>query len=122
MNAGELVRAEEALRRASQYGATSAQYHTAQGRLQGLNGQLPQAQQSVRKASSLDSQYPGAHLESGLLYIRRGVLADGITELERYIELAGPGNPRGRVHEIEMLAEQLRQSLTRPASTAIPSR
>lgn len=121
MEGGELVRAEEALRRATQYGAASAQFHTAQGRLQNLNGQPAQARQSLDNATRLDSQYPAAHLESGLLYLKRQVEEDGIRELERYVQLAGKDNPRGRVGEIEMLVDQLRQSLDSAQAVAGPA-
>jgi tetratricopeptide (TPR) repeat protein len=122
MGTGELVRAEEALRRASQYGAATAQFHTAQARLNSLNNQPAPARQALDNAKRLNSQYPAAYLESGLLHLRRQVEADGIRELERYVELAGKDNARGRVAEIQLLVEQLRQSMESAGTTEVSSR
>jgi hypothetical protein len=44
------------------------------------------------------------------MYVRRGVLTEGIRELELYMTLADPAIPGGRMNEVELLIKQLKQT------------
>lgn len=103
-------RALDATRRAAQLGAANARMHTLQGRIHLLENNLNEAQQEFRSALQADPEYPAAHLENGLMLVSRGLLGEGLRELERYLELAGDDMGGGRRAEIELLAAQLRQT------------
>lgn len=106
---GNLQKAEEILRTATQSGTVSAKLHTLQGQLYAQQGNIPEAQQSLRRAVQLDGAYAPARLENGLLFVTRGMLADGLRELEEFMRLS---DERGIPNtEIEVLVNQLRQTL-----------
>jgi len=105
---GNLPRAQEALRQAQQAGISSAKYHTLQGQVHLMNGQPAEAQRAFRQAIQMDPDYPAARLESGLLYVQREAIPEGIRELERYLELVEAAGPAARRNEIALLVDQLR--------------
>jgi tetratricopeptide (TPR) repeat protein len=111
----QLERASESMRKARKFGNSSRMY-TVEGQIASTQGDLAVAQENYRKAIQEDNNYPAAHLEHGLVYVRRGALAEGVRELERYLELADPNVPKGRINEVELLVKQLRQALNRGES------
>ncbi len=110
LSQGNLQRALDATRRAAQLGAATARMYTVQGRIHLLENNINEAQQAFRNALQADPQYPAAHLENGLILVGRGMMTEGLRELERYLELAGDDDVQGRRAEIELLVAQLRQT------------
>lgn len=108
---GMLQRASDTVARAIQLGGPSAERYTIQGRIRLLEGDENEAQQAFRNAIRTDPDYAAAHLESGLLYVGRGVLSEGLRALERYLALVGDSTAGTRAPEIELLVNQLRQTL-----------
>jgi len=120
----QIDQAAESTRKARKFGS-SARLHTMEGTIAALQGAEADAQEQFRTAIRSDAEYPAAHLEQGLMYVRRGVLAEGIRELELYLSLADPAIPGGRIPEVELLVKQLKQSEgrgeTTTAAAAAPS-
>lgn len=110
LSQGNLPKAREFSRQASQLKASSPRLHTAQGLLYAAEGDFAQAQQLYRQAISEDGTYPAAHLENGLLYIAQGATTEGLRELTRFLQLVGDASGNSRTQEIELLVEQLRQT------------
>ncbi len=108
----QLDRAEESLRKARKFG-TSPRIYTLEGQIAALQGDLVSAQELYRKAIQEDNDYPAAHLEHGLAYVRRSALSEGLRELERYLQLADANVVGGRVNEVDLLVKQLQQALDR---------
>ncbi len=106
----QLERAEESIRKAKTFG-TSARIYTVEGQVAALQGDLTVAQDFFRKAIQEENDYPAAHLEHGLAYVRRGALTEGVRELERYLELADGQVTGGRINEVGLLVKQLQQTL-----------
>jgi lipopolysaccharide biosynthesis regulator YciM len=104
------VKAEESLRLAMNGGKKSAKIYTLQGTLAAKDGDLQGAQQAYRMALSMDQDYAPAHLELGLARIAVQDLAGGVTELKKYLELAGDSR-EARGPEIKLLVGQLEQTL-----------
>ncbi|MBI2425465.1 MAG: tetratricopeptide repeat protein [Candidatus Hydrogenedentes bacterium] len=123
MNQSNLSQAQEYLRRATQISGGTAKMHTLQGQIAMMQGDLEAAQQAFRSAIAADDTYPAAHLENGLLYISRGLLAEGLAELERYMALAGETADNTSLGQIELLVIQLRQTVERESggSTVSPT-
>jgi len=103
-------KAEDTLRRANQIGGASARAYTLEGRIRLSEGDQGAAQQAFQNAIKTDPNYANAHLENGLVYIGRGIIAEGLRELSRYLELTGADTTGTRATEIEVLVEQLKQS------------
>jgi tetratricopeptide (TPR) repeat protein len=102
-----------AVRRATELGVSSARLFTVQGQVQAQQGMQAEAEQSYRRAVQTDANYPGAHLELGLMMVSRNAVPEGLRELERYLEVTAE-NPAGtpRRNEIELLVNQLKQTQT----------
>lgn len=113
----QVDRAAESTRKAQKYGS-SARLFTIQGQIAALQGDQAAAQDAFRKAIQADGTYPAAHLENGLMYIQRGVLSEGVRELKRYLELAEPGIPGGRINEVDLLLKQLEQAVDKEGGTS----
>ncbi|MBI4556583.1 MAG: tetratricopeptide repeat protein [Candidatus Hydrogenedentes bacterium] len=109
---GNADRARQALDRAQQLDADAAILNTLRGRVLSAAGDATQAQEAYKAAIVADPTYASAHLESGLLLVRRQVFSEGLRELERYLELVGPDRAGTRAEEIEQLVTQLKQTLT----------
>ena len=107
---GDADRAMDAVERAARQGANSASFHTIRGRVLARMQNDTQAQDAFRSAVQADSSYAPAHLENGLMYVRRNMFSEGIRALERYLETIDPTLPDARVEQIRALIEQLRQS------------
>jgi protein O-GlcNAc transferase len=111
--------AEQHLRAAGDKGRESARMQTVQGRIYLARGQHAEAQQNFRLAVNTDPAYAPAHLENGLLYITRGLTAEGIRELQEYLELAGD-TVSGGVPEVRLLLSQLQETNAAPGQEAAP--
>ncbi len=99
------------VRRATELGVSSARLFTVQGQVQAQQANPNEAEQSYRRAIQADANYPGAHLELGLMLVGKNAVADGVRELDRYLELTADkaaGTPRR--NEVELLVNQLKQT------------
>lgn len=114
-----LPKAEEALRQASVGGKKSAKIHTLEGALAARAGDRNQAQQSFRMALQADPNYAPAHLELGLVYVGEQRIAEGVKELQKYLELAGDAK-EARGPEIKLLLGQLELTLERQGGAPPP--
>ena len=111
-------RAMEALTKASRdTNVNEAALETVRGRIQLAEGNDAGAREAFRKAVSADPLYAPAHLESGLWYVRRQVINEGIRELEQYLALVDPNDPKARALEVQALVSQLEQSMSGDAAT-----
>ena len=111
LDQGDLSRAQESLRKATAAGGDSAKLATIQGKVYLAQGDQAQAQQSFRLAISRDADYAPAYLENGLLFVARGMMSDGLEELRHYLDMIGPDAQGVRYAEIEMLVNQLQQTV-----------
>lgn len=110
LDAGVIEDAEENLRQAQgQGGPTSAKLLTVQGKLYLARGEDIEAQQTFRQAIQTNEAYAPAHLENGVLYVKRGLTEEGIESLKKYLELAGD-TVSGGVPEVRLLLTQLEQT------------
>lgn len=121
LNQGNADRANESLQRAQKLGASSAKLLTLQGRIRAQEGNQAAAQQALHNATQADPNYPPAHLEYGLLCVARGGLRDGVSELQRYLDLIGPNKQGTRAAEIELLVNQLNQTIGQGGAEAKPA-
>lgn len=115
---GDRDKAREQIERAGVLNATGPVYFTTRGRVAAARDDLATAQESFRRALQADPNFAPAHLEQGLLLVRRELLSQGIKELERYVELVGPNQPEAHADEIALLIEQLRQAAGESATQA----
>jgi len=104
-------RAAEYIQRANTLGLSSARLLTLQGRLALLTNDSIAALQAFRNAVQKEPGYPAAHLELGLLSVNRGGMAEGLTELKRYLELLGPNKENTRAEEVQLLVNQIQQTV-----------
>ena len=86
-----------------------AMLETAAGQVDMAENLSAEALRAFQGASEADPDYPPAALERGLYYIQNGAIAEGLTELKRYINLMGETS-EGRVTEIAVLVRQLEES------------
>ncbi len=113
----------EASDRAQQLGANSPAFYTIRGRILARNGQINEARESFRNAMRSDPSYAPVHLENGLLFIQTGQIAEGLAELQAYLELIDPNLPDARVNEVRGLIQQLQDAQTpRTTTSALESR
>lgn len=116
----QVDQAAEATRKARKFGA-SARLYTIEGTIAALQGAEADAQDHFRRAIQADANYPAAHLEQGLMYVRRGVVGEGVRELELYLSMADPAISGARLTEVEMLVKQLKQSEGTPVASEAPA-
>ncbi|MCC6698535.1 MAG: tetratricopeptide repeat protein [Candidatus Hydrogenedentes bacterium] len=107
---------------ASLDGTAGAELETVRGRIHQAMGEIESAQDAFRKAGQMDASYPPVHLENGILQVSRGNVAEGIRELERYLELVNPEDPESGAKEVQGLINQLKQSAQAPAGATAASR
>ncbi len=107
---GDYDRAATYIRRAGEAGITTARQATIYGSVHAMQGDMNQAEQAYRRAISIQENYPAARLELGLLLISRGAVAEGLAELDRYLELAEGEPAKYRANEIEVLATQIKET------------
>lgn len=90
--------------------ASRAAVETVRGRVQSANGNVQGAQTAFRAAVGADPAYAPARLELGLWYVSNSDPAQGIRELQRYLELVEPEDPTARAMEVEALIQHLQNS------------
>ena len=103
----DLQRARESAERAAEADPMDPMVLTLMGRIHLRENEEAQARELFRRAVQADPEYPPARLENGLSHIRRNAFAEGIRELEQYVELAEPG---ADVNRVETLVQQLRRA------------
>jgi Tfp pilus assembly protein PilF len=111
MARGDTRNAHDVIRQAIQIDAASAKAYTIQARLHLIDNAPADAQAALRQAIKAGPDYAPAHLESGLLYVSRGVLAEGLRALERYMQLTAETGAAEDRAEIGTFVEQLRQTM-----------
>ena len=107
---GDAGRAMDAIERAERQGLRSAAYYTMRGRVLAGLGRETEAQDAFRSAVQANPDYAPAHLENGLLYVRRQMFTEGIRALQRYTDTIDPNLPDARVDQVLALIEQLKQT------------
>jgi Tfp pilus assembly protein PilF len=112
-----LDRAREMVETAASRGDNSAAFFTVKGRVEMLADDDAAARDAFRKAIQIDPNYPAAHLENGLLYVKQETFPEAVAELDRYLELVNPEAEDSRADEVAALIEQLRQSMNGQAPT-----
>lgn len=113
----DMVRADQALDQAERLGEKGPAWFTLRGRVQAKLGETGPAQDMFKRAIRADPAYAPAHLENGLLYVKRRAFSEGIRELRRYLGLVDPTVEGARTEEIQALIEQLRQASAMVASS-----
>ena len=108
---GGLEQARQAIEKANRMGGRSAAMYTIAGAVEAQAGAYVEAQEFLRRALETDPQYPPAHLEYGLLHVKRQAFSEGLSELERYLQLEGADSEDQSVMGIRALVEQLRQTI-----------
>ncbi len=109
LEASDVDAAEENLRQAQAKGSVSAKLQTVQGKVYLARGQEVEAQSTFKQAIQTNANYAPAHLENGLLYVKRGITDEGIAALQKYLELAGD-TVAGGVPEVRLLLSQLQHT------------
>lgn len=109
----EVLQARSAIERAQLLGASGPVLSTVSGIVHTRTNELEAAQIDFNNAINADPSYPAAHLEVGLLYVRRSMLREGIRELTRYLELidASERASSSSARQVESLVEQIQQTL-----------
>ena len=115
VTAGNAPKAIDCLDRANKAGQNSAPYYTAKARQASLSGDTNAAREALRKAMQLDSKYAAAYLESGLLYVKQQLFAEGVADLDRFLAMAGPVHSGSPLDGVLVLLEHLKQ-VAAPAS------
>ncbi len=111
LETGDVDKAASVARQAVERGVKTPQMQVIQGRIRMALGEVNEAESAFRKAIQLDPEYPVAHLELGLMLVGRQAVAEGVQELDRYLELVGSNRADTRAAEIEVLVSQLKQSV-----------
>ena len=111
LETGDVDKAASVARQAVERGVNTPQMQVIQGRIRMALGEVNEAESAFRKAIQLDPEYPVAHLELGLMLVGRQAVAEGVQELDRYLELVGSNRADTRAAEIEVLVSQLKQSV-----------
>jgi tetratricopeptide (TPR) repeat protein len=109
LDGNDVEQAEENLRQAQAKGTVSAKMQTVQGKIYLARGQDVEAQSTFKQAIQTDPEYAPAHLENGLLYVKRSITDEGIKSLQKYLDLAGD-TVAGGVPEVRLLLSQLQQT------------
>ena len=91
-----------------------APYYTVRGRVLASLGEDSAAQEAFGRAVNADPSYAPAYLESGLLYVRRDALQQGLRDLDTYLGLLGENAEGPQVAQIRELTNQLRQTTAPP--------
>lgn len=113
-----LTKATELIQNIKNKGQQTPRCYLIEGRIALANNDPTFAQQCFANAIQKDPNYAPAYLENGLLYIQRGVLSEGLKLLKSYIQIVRNTVPNYSTAEIEVLIEQIEQTLVNnPASS-----
>ena len=116
---GDVAKAREAVERAASLGGTGAPLETLRGRLAAQEGRVREAQNAFRRAIDADPSYAPAHLENGLAFLGREVFTEALQEFEAYLRIVAGGGPDTRSAEVQVLVDQLRQTVGAPAPETV---
>lgn len=125
---GNLQQAREALDKVEAAGGGGAALCTARGRFHAASNEDDRAREWFQKAIQADPNCAAAHLENGLLYVKRQAIDEGVKELDRYISLVGSSEAGSPASEVEALLSHLRQATEKedrgrgPAEKVVPRR
>lgn len=111
LSRGEISRARTAVQQARQLNASGAPFHVISGRIHAREQEIDAAETAFKRAVQMDPSFAPAHLERGLLFVQQQQFAEGLRELELYLELRESEGERRESAEIETLVQQLRQTL-----------
>jgi len=106
-----VTKATELIQNIKNKGQQSPRCYLIEGRIALANNDPTFAQQCFANAIQKDPNYAPAYLENGLLYIQRGVLSEGLKHLKSYIQIVKNTIPNYSTAEIEVLIEQIEQTL-----------
>jgi len=110
LDQGDVERARESAGRSSG-AANTAMLETLRGRIAARDGRAEEAQAAFRQAIQANPAFAPAHLENGLVFVKREVFGEAVKELEEYLRLANPDIQGTRTAQVQALADQLKQSL-----------
>jgi tetratricopeptide (TPR) repeat protein len=120
---GELQLAQGNQDKAMQYaqqaetaGVTGPALSTILGRIHAALGEEDKAAEYFEKAIKSDSAYAPAHLENGLLLVRREEVSEGVRELEQYLELIEPSQQGTKSEEVKTMVEHLKKTAGKPSA------
>lgn len=115
-----VTKATELIQNIKNKGQQTPRSYLIEGRIALANNDPTFAQQCFANAIQKDPNYAPAYLENGLLYIQRGVLSEGLKHLKTYIQIVKNTLPNYSTAEIEVLIEQIEQTLVNnPAPSPI---
>lgn len=106
-----VIKATELIQNIKNKGQQTPRSYLIEGRIALANNDPTFAQQCFANAIQKDPNYAPAYLENGLLYIQRGVLSEGLKHLKTYIQIVKNTVPNYSTAEIEVLIEQIEQTL-----------
>lgn len=112
-----ISKAMELIQAIKNKGQLTPRSYLVEGRIALANDDMNTAQQCFASAIQKDPNYAPAYLENGLLYIRRGVLSEGLKNLKTYIQIVKKVMPNYSTAEIEVLMEQIEQTLVSNPTT-----
>ncbi|HOK10039.1 MAG TPA: zinc ribbon domain-containing protein [Candidatus Hydrogenedens sp.] len=112
-----LTKATELIQAIKNKGQQSPRSYLIEGRIALANNDMSTAQQCFSSAIQKDPEYAPAYLENGLLYIRRNVLSEGLNLLKKYVQIVKKVVPSYSTAEIEVLMEQIEQTLLSTQNT-----
>ncbi len=106
-----VAKASELIQNIKNKGQPTPRSYLIEGRIALANNDMSYAQQCFANAIQKEPNYAPAYLENGLLYIQRGVLSEGLKHLKTYIQILKNTVPGYSTSEIEVLIEQIEQTL-----------
>ncbi len=106
-----ITKATELIQNIKNKGQQTPRSYLIEGRIALTNNDINYAQQCFANAIQKDPNYAPAYLENGLLYIQRGILQEGLKNLKTYIQIVKNTVPSYSTAEIEVLIEQIEQTL-----------
>ncbi|MGC8738838.1 MAG: tetratricopeptide repeat protein [Candidatus Hydrogenedens sp.] len=106
-----ISKATELIQSIKNKGQQTPRCYLIEGRIALVNNDSTFAQQCFANAIQKDPNYAPAYLENGLLYIQKGVLSEGLKHLKTYIQIVKNTVPNYSTAEIEVLIEQIEQTL-----------
>ena len=122
---GSPQKAREAVDKAETAGLSSAALFTVRGRIDAAINEDDRARENFQRALKIDPKYAPAHLENGLLYIKKQAIEDGVKELKNYLSLVDPNQAGTRAAEVEAMISHLQQAagnVEQPAATTAGER
>jgi len=111
-------KATELIQTIKNKGQQNPRSYLVEGRIALSNNDMNTAQQCFANAIQKDPNYAPAYLENGLLYIRRNVLSEGLNNLKTYVQIVKKVMPNYSTAEIEVLMEQIEQTLLSNPTTS----